>query len=344
MRKEQPRKGEVTVLGAGVVGLTTAAVLRQRGVDVRVVADRVGPDTSSVVAGAVWFPFKVDVRRRSARWARDGYRWLRRASSNPATGVLPALPFHLLEREEPQGHARPDWARAIPPGVRVEWVPLEELAAPARDRAIRAGCAGAWRFPAPLVDPPRHMEWLLTRVGRVERVAEPLGSLSDLKGGVVVNCTGRRARALTGDVALEPRLGQIVVARDAGLPRSSGFVDATSASALVYSIPRGGSVVLGGFDSDQDDGPAAWTQPDPPGPDPAIERRILGRLAEQGLVASDTSSLAEWRPIREVDGVNAVRLEREGSVIHNYGHGGSGYTLAYGCAREVARILARSAW
>ena len=39
----------------------------------------------------------------------------------------------------------------------------------------------------------------------------------------------------------------------------------------------------------------------------------------------------------------SVRLEREQHgawvVVHNYGHGGSGFTLARGCAQEVATLL-----
>jgi D-amino-acid oxidase len=34
-----------------------------------------------------------------------------------------------------------------------------------------------------------------------------------------------------------------------------------------------------------------------------------------------------------------VRLERDGDVIHCYGHGGAGVTLSWGCADEVLGLL-----
>jgi D-amino-acid oxidase len=34
-----------------------------------------------------------------------------------------------------------------------------------------------------------------------------------------------------------------------------------------------------------------------------------------------------------------VRLERQDNVIHNYGHGGAGITLSWGCAERVARMV-----
>jgi D-amino-acid oxidase len=34
-----------------------------------------------------------------------------------------------------------------------------------------------------------------------------------------------------------------------------------------------------------------------------------------------------------------VRLERDGRVIHNYGHGGSGFTLCRGCAEDVVALV-----
>jgi D-amino-acid oxidase len=49
----------VIVLGAGVVGLTTAVRLLEAGCDVRVVADAAGEGTTSYAAAGIWFPTHV---------------------------------------------------------------------------------------------------------------------------------------------------------------------------------------------------------------------------------------------------------------------------------------------
>ncbi|MEO8713061.1 MAG: FAD-dependent oxidoreductase, partial [Parafilimonas sp.] len=61
---------------------------------------------------------------------------------------------------------------------------------------------------------------------------------------------------------------------------------------------------------------------------------VFPELKQQKVIGS----WAGLRPYR-----NEVRLEHEAgtNIIHNYGHGGSGFTLAFGCAEEVASIVSK---
>ena len=64
-------------------------------------------------------------------------------------------------------------------------------------------------------------------------------------------------------------------------------------------------------------------------------RRILDQARALGLAVGDVKRVrAGLRPYR-----HAIRLERTGRIIHNYGHGGAGYTLCRGCANAVARLV-----
>jgi D-amino-acid oxidase len=75
--------------------------------------------------------------------------------------------------------------------------------------------------------------------------------------------------------------------------------------------------------------------------DPATTDRVVCECSRV-LKIEKPNVLAErvgLRPFRK----SGVRLERgqlsDGrTVIHNYGHGGSGFTLSWGCAREVLEI------
>jgi D-amino-acid oxidase len=79
-------------------------------------------------------------------------------------------------------------------------------------------------------------------------------------------------------------------------------------------------------------------------PDPDTERAILARAIELEPRLRDAPILSRavgLRPARA-----AVRLERETdhtnnrTIVHCYGHGGAGMTLSWGCAAEVASLLA----
>ena len=79
--------------------------------------------------------------------------------------------------------------------------------------------------------------------------------------------------------------------------------------------------------------------PFPPGDtpqiDPAITARVLAHAKRLGLEVGEVKSVrVGLRPYRA-----EVRLERDGRVIHNYGHGGAGFTLCRGCAEDVAALI-----
>ena len=63
-------------------------------------------------------------------------------------------------------------------------------------------------------------------------------------------------------------------------------------------------------------------------------RKIEPRLVEAEVIETITG-LRPYRPSVRVEADNVGRS----LCVHNYGHGGDGVTLSWGCAREVARLV-----
>jgi D-amino-acid oxidase len=300
----------VTVVGAGVIGLTTADALADAGHDVRVVAAALGPGITSAAAGAIWFPFRSDPPTVVNRWAS-----MTRAWESMLAATCPEAGVDVLRLESyANTPERPWWSGAV-----------DDLGPPIIDRPE---APYVWRFAAPRVEPATFCAWLERRLaGRITigRVA----SLDEVEGDVVVNCTGLGARSLCGDTSLKGVWGQTTIVAADGLDLSLSISDERDESTFFYSIPRRGEVVLGGCAIEE-----AGESPTPP--TEAWRKAILDRAAAHGLrvqrVLRDSSGLRPYR--------SAVRLEREGRVIHNYGHGGSGYTLCRGCALDVVQLVA----
>ena len=291
---------QVTVVGAGVIGLVTARVLVERGVDVRVVAAELGEDTTSAVAAAVWFPYRAGPRDRVLAWAQTTRAWLEQLPH--AAGVDPLTGYEISDDD-----LAPWWSA----GLAVE-----------RTRAPVHGAPPAWKYRAPRVEPAVFLPWIATDL-RIER--RRVDDLDAEPGDVVVNCTGLAARTLAGDAALAPLFGQVVITELGDHDPSVTVTDERDPDAIFYAIPRRGELVLGGCALPRD--VAAI--------DPAITERIVERARSLGLpIGPIKRARAGLRPARDT-----VRLERVGRIVHNYGHGGAGYTLCRGCAEDVARLV-----
>lgn len=310
---------DVLVVGAGVIGLTTAVALAEAGLRVRVDADLPPGATTSASAGAAWDPYMVEPRHLVAAWSAASLAEFTALARRPEdTGVRLVTGSHQSRVPCPA----PEWTSTV--GAR-----------PCAPAELRPGYAVGWRYRAPLIDMPHYLDHLTRRLlaaGGALR-AHRYGSLAEAaaEAPAVVNCAGSGARTLVPDPDVTAVRGQLVVVANPGI--TDFFCDDTpDAAELVYLYPQGDTLVLGGTAE-----PGAWDTR----PDPAASAAILARCAEVAPELRTARVLAErvgLRPARP-----EVRLEAQplagGRLVHNYGHGGAGVTVSWGCAREVAALL-----
>ncbi|MET9153209.1 FAD-dependent oxidoreductase [Streptomyces griseoflavus] len=308
----------VVVVGAGVAGLTTAVVLAEAGASVHVIAAQV-PGVTSMAAGAMWGPYLVEPKDKVDQWGQRSLEIFRKLAEDPSTGVRLTSGIEASRTAE----APPDWATTLP-GFR-----------PCEPAELPAGFSAGYRFTVPLIDMPAYLAYLLRRLdaagGTVER--RRLASVADAAPApVIVNCTGLGAKELVPDHHLRPIRGQHVVVTNPGL--TEFFSEDTGLSPdLLCFYPHGDTVVLGGTAIDSDGDLA---------PDDKAAASILARCAEVEPRLAEARVLEHRigvRPTRDTVRVEAERQEDGTIVVHNYGHGGAGVTLSWGCADEAQRLV-----
>lgn len=308
---------DALVVGAGVSGLSSAIRLQQAGFAVTVRAAARTPRTTSDVAAAYYFPYRAKPPHRVVAWSRATLAQLRRLLADPASGVLPGRVVQLYDKPTP----RPWWADAVD-GFRA-----------ARADELPPGYQAGWVADAPVIQMPTYLPFLERRFvaggGRFEDGhVDDVRALAQQEARLVVNCTGLGARDAAKDPEVFPIRGQVVRVENPGLDVI--WNDADGPRALSYVVPRRDGVVLGGTSQDGD-----WSLE----PDPATEATILRRCREIEPRLANAKVLGRAVGLRP--GRGEVRLEREGNLIHNYGHGGAGVTLSWGCADEVAALARR---
>ena len=299
-------------------GLTCAVKLLEAGHEVEVVSDKFSPDTVSDVAAAIWYPFLTAPANRSEPWGISTYSVLQGlARDEPESGVVMRDGREYLRGVV----ALPAWRDDIA-SFRV----LEA-------NEIVQGYVFGWEFRAPVIEMHRYMPWLRSKVESMGGSFRQsfVSDLSEVPGEVVVNCVGLGARELCGDDEIQPARGQVIfLDQDPGI----GYFD-QQPETLTYTIPRSDVTVLGGtaqigdwgLDIREEDNEEILRKAEALWPDLERSKKVGGAV---GLRPSRTE----------------VRLESEmvggRLVIHNYGHGGAGVTISWGCADEVASLVAQS--
>ena len=316
-------KRSTIVVGSGVSGLSCALALQEAGFEVQVWYAQSAEDSTSAVAAAIWYPYKVEQDERVMRWALDSLQVFRGLSDAPQSGVLMRQGLELFAASEPPT----PWRR---------WLgSTRELAA----AELPSGYSSGWEFALPVIEMPVYLPYLRRRfesAGGV-LVQKNLAHLDPAcaQAPLVVHCAGLGARELVGDRSMYPIRGQVLWVERGQVERF--VLDDFNPSGPTYVVPRGKDCVLGGT---AEEGASELIY------DSQAAQSILERCTRlsPGLAGARISGQrVGLRPGRP-----SVRLEREdrpggGTVIHNYGHGGAGVTLSWGCAAEVLR-LARSSF
>ena len=310
---------EVLIIGAGVSGLTTGVCLAERGFRVRIVAERRPEESTSANAGAIWDPIYASHPKVIA-WSKRTYDVLSAlaAAGHPEVRMVPGVEASRKKIDAPQ------WARGLP-GFRE-----------CTEDELRVGFLSGWHYTAPIIDMRRYLRYLQDRLaraggtltaGRVETLGEAFAYAS-----IVVNCTGAGARDLVPDPDVEPVRGQLVAVRNPGI--TDFFAEHTDElGEMTYVLPQGDVLLLGGS--------AEKGQADPV-PDRAVARGIVERCALVFPEIAGAEFLGDRTGIRPQR--SQIRVEHEDlgdrHLLHNYGHSGAGVSLSWGCAADIADLVA----
>lgn len=314
-------KKNVWIVGAGVSGLTTGVRLLHEGHSVTIVAKDFSPATTSDIAAAIWFPYKVNPQTQVLRWSRFTYEKLESLLKVPEAGISMTSSVRLQSKA---GQV-PWWVEAVP-AHRIRRSNTTELP---------QGYTTGYTMDVPLIEVPQYMRYLYHQFSKLggKMYQKVIVDLEELLADDrwVINCTGLGARQLVNDPDLIPVQGQIVhVKSDQPLPTIS---DNNGGAIAAYIIPRKNYYVLGG---------TAFSNEFSIQPQEKVTQEIWERcqaIAPQLKDAEYLNAVVGLRPVRK-----QLRLEKEPykKIIHNYGHGGAGFSVSWGCAEEVASLVAKA--
>jgi D-amino-acid oxidase len=312
-------KPKITIIGSGVTGLTTGIVLLEAGYEVQIFTAALPHETTSARAAALWFPFQMGPVDLVNAWSKYSYGIFKNLAQDEGSGIFMRPLLELIAQESDAW-----WKDALP----------EEAIRPAKVNELPQGFQLGYVIQVPIIETPIYLDYLVQMYAEAGgkltlKCIQKIEDIADTTD-VIVNCTGLAAKELVGDKELYPIKGQIVkLAPHAEImPMAADMHLWASETDLAYIIPRSDCIVLGGNVLPDD---ADLTI------DEEATARIrlrCERLDERLTQLQFLKAEVGLRPGRK-----EIRLEREGKIIHNYGHGGGGYTVSWGCAEAVLDLL-----
>ncbi|KAK2074096.1 hypothetical protein P8C59_008328 [Phyllachora maydis] len=361
----------VLVLGGGVVALTTAWTLLDRGLKVTIVSEEwaSSPENkvSSLAAGALWkcLPLECGPQAVTAnletnqKWTLESYKLFNALAAMPELkGIIETRPCTIVTTGTIEGNAnmekKLDFVQKNLSGFRRG----ENLFSEYQINTEHAsGLTEAYEYSAPVINVTKAMEFLtdlVARKGATMKTGAIKGSLLEQearllrehRADAIVNAMGLGAAVAANDPNVYGLHGALV-----RLVNDGSAFPVIKNTLIVSSTRAGESGGDGAFILPRDDGilaigtiSTAEGQAEDLGLDSQAVREMRARC-EDLLPQLKLAKLAEvpiirgTRPQRR----GGARVEREdvaGSrIVHAYGHGGAGWSLAVGSANETARLI-----
>eukprot|EP00871_Galdieria_phlegrea_P005611 jgi/Galph1/6050/GphlegSOOS_G4649.1 len=335
-------KKRILILGSGVIGLTTAIRLAENGHKVLIWSEKTSPDLTSDGSGGYWMPFHIEPLQLVNHWSLEALRVFKSQAKDSSSGCGVHIFTGRVLHEQLPGDI-PEWTR---------YVDMRVLTAPHPE--VPKGFQGAWKFDSPIVNMDVYMPWLEKQAKKLgveilsPIVAGPrlidaaLAAYRHFSAQILVNCTGLGSRELCQDKSVIPGRGATVRVKSPANLRCREFVTTSSGpfssnELPTYVLPRGNQLfTLGGtyFENDWNTTVSIEEAKD-------IQRRC-SLLVPEMANAQVMSTWAGLRPVRPQVRLECEVLEedRVPLVIHNYGHGGAGVTVSWGCAQHVVSLIA----
>lgn len=307
---------KIAVIGAGISGLSCAWLLSNKNYNITVFAKAFSPDITSNRAAAFWFPYHIRNDKRGIEWAKKSYAFYQKLSADASTGIsmkhlIKVLRENIIEEE-------PVWIDFMPEGA-CNIVPKEQL---------QPGVAKAYDVLVPLIETQLFLPYLQNILDKKnvlfeQKVINDFNELSSFD--IIINCSALGARELCNDKSIIPVRGQVAL-----IETKTEMPIYLDNEMPLYIVPRKDAMIVGG--TYEENIYEETTEPK------TIEYilnnayKVFPKLKQQKIIGS----WAGLRPYR-----NEVRVEHQSgtNIIHNYGHGGSGFTLAFGCAEEVMHLV-----
>lgn len=373
LQKPAFQQSDVVVLGGGISGITTALVLQSIGLKPVIVADYVPrqigkgrPIVPSDFAMASAYPHHLQVKNLAgitddsqevfahlAREARSGvgiYRMYEVFEQEPAAALLCSKRLNFKQFDGLPN----SFGGSIKPPIR----PTAEY-------------IWGWRFETYFADMPIYLDFLWSLYeerGGQSCLAKVEPGLK-FAGRPIINCLGRGSLDVFEDSSTSVVLrGRQVLVPGAPMiadqdypiafnytPSAAVYARADGNPEYVHFFPRSDGWVLGqtrepgNVDADGTWSGAAVRAEEViidgiPIPKPIIDLNdaLVNTWRGSSIGGRRLTARQGYRYYRDPSG-GGVRLELEEKadllVVHNYGHGGSGVTVSWGCAVESVRLL-----